>query len=77
MQELFRAFNQQLERRGFIARKGQIIDASIVSAPKQRNSREENDALKRGETPEAWKDKPAKLRQKDTEAAAFAASRAC
>jgi IS5 family transposase len=68
VQELFRAFNQRLERRGFIARKGQIIDASIVSAPKQRNSREENDALKRGETPEAWKDKPAKLRQKDTEA---------
>jgi IS5 family transposase len=67
-EELFRAFNQQLERQGFLARKGQIIDASIVSAPKQRNSREDNDALKRGEPPEAWNDKPAKLRQKDTEA---------
>ena len=68
VEALFRAFNQPLERAGFIARKGQIIDARIVSAPKQRNSREENDAIKRGETPEAWQDKPAKLRQKDTEA---------
>jgi IS5 family transposase len=68
VEELFRCFNQQLERAGFIARKGQIIDASIVSAPKQRNSREDNAALKRGETPEAWKDQPAKLRQKDTQA---------
>jgi transposase, IS5 family len=48
--------------------RGRIIDASIVSAPKQRNTREENAALKQGETPEAWKDSPAKLRQKDTQA---------
>jgi IS5 family transposase len=68
VEELFRVLHQQIERAGFIARKGQIIDASIVSPPKQRNSREENAALQRGETPEAWKDQPAKLRQKDTEA---------
>ena len=32
--------------------------------PRQRNSREENAAIKAGETPEGWADKPAKTRQK-------------
>ena len=31
---------------------GQIIDSTIVSAPKQHNSREENETIKEGETPE-------------------------
>ena len=39
---------------------------SIVSAPKQRNSREENKRIKNGETPEDWNQ--AKRRQKDTDA---------
>jgi multidrug efflux pump subunit AcrB len=47
---------------------GQIIDATIVSAPKQHNSREENEAIKEGETPEDWKSKLAKNRQKDKDA---------
>ena len=47
---------------------GQIIDASIVAVPKQRNSREENARIKAGETPAGWEDKPAKRRQKDVEA---------
>jgi IS5 family transposase len=45
-----------------------MIDASIVPVPKQRNSREENAAIKAGETPEGWDEKPAKNRQKDTDA---------
>ena len=45
---------------------GQIIDASIVAVPKQRNSRKENARIKAGETPESWQDKP--RRQKDVEA---------
>ena len=47
---------------------GQIIDATIVSAPKQHNSREENETIKEGETPEDWKSKLAKNRQKDKDA---------
>jgi hypothetical protein len=34
---------------------------------KQRNSREENDEVKAGKTPEAWEKNPAKNRQKDAE----------
>ena len=44
---------------------GGVNAATIVSAPKQRNSREENETIKEGKTPEDWKQKPAKNRQKD------------
>ena len=59
------AFHKQLDDMGFQASKGQIVDASIVETPRQRNSREENEAIKRGETPD-WPE--AKRRQKDVEA---------
>lgn len=60
------AVSGQLQRAGFIARGGQIIDASIVSAPIQRNTREENARIKRGEAVQDWSD--AKRRQKDVQA---------
>ena len=47
---------------------GQIVDASLIAAPKQRNTEEEKKAAKEGRIPEAWKAKPAKLRQKDRDA---------
>ena len=43
---------------------GQIMDASIVSVPRQRNSRDDKEQIKKGELPQAWTDKPAKRRQK-------------
>jgi IS5 family transposase len=66
--KLFDSFSQHLRVKGYIARGGQIVDATIVSAPKQRNTREENDAVKNGQTPEGWEKKPAKYRQKDKDA---------
>lgn len=66
--QLFDRFGQHLEAKGFLARGGQIVDASIVCAPKQRNSRDENEKVKAGQTPEDWERKPAKNRQKDKEA---------
>jgi len=47
---------------------GQIVDSSLVAAPKQRNTKEEKDDIKAGHIPDAWKDKPTKLRQKDRDA---------
>ncbi len=67
---LFVRFHEQLAAQGYVARAGQMIDATFVEVPKQRNSREENAQIKAGQVPEAW-DKPeaqAKRRQKDTEA---------
>lgn len=66
IKRLFEEFDQFLEEKGFCARKGQIIDASIVGAPRQRNSREENRQIKAGQVPEDWSDQ--KKRQKDTDA---------
>ena len=44
--KLFERFGQHLEAAGYIARGGQIIDATIVSVPKQRNTKEENETIK-------------------------------
>ena len=66
--KLFARFGQHLEAKGYIARGGQLVDATIVAVPKSRNSREDNEAVKAGETPAIWAAKPAKLRQKDRDA---------
>ena len=66
--KLFERFSQHLQAKGYLARGGQIIDATIVSAPKQRNSGDENDKVKTGQTPEDWENNPAKNRQKDKDA---------
>jgi IS5 family transposase len=66
--KLFDQFGRQLEAKGYIARGGQILDATIVSAPKQRNTKEENETIKAGETPKEWEQQPAKLAQKDVDA---------
>jgi len=58
VEELFDLFDGFLKDKGYLAMGGQIIDASIVSAPKQHNSREENETIKDGKTPEDWKQKP-------------------
>jgi IS5 family transposase len=64
VKKLFERFGQHLEAKGYIARGGQMVDATIVSVPKQRNSRGENDEVKAGKMPEAWEKNPAKNRQK-------------
>ena len=65
---LFRQFDDALRASGFLAMSGQIVDATIVAAPKQRNTIEEKKAIKDGLVPDDWKDKPAKLAQKDRDA---------
>ena len=65
MEALFDDFDAYLKHNGYLAMGGQIIDASIVAVPKQRNSKQDNSTIKAGEVPQDWQDKPAKLRQKD------------
>lgn len=66
VEELFARFDAFLSDNGFRAQKGQIVDASIIRVPIQRNSREENRRIKAGEQLGDWQ-KP-KKRQKDTDA---------
>jgi IS5 family transposase len=45
-----------------------FVDATVVEAPRQRNSDDEKQDIKEGQVPEDWRDKPAKLAQKDMDA---------
>jgi IS5 family transposase len=66
---LFADFDRQLKERGYIAMGGQIVDATLVAAPKQRNTADEKAAIKAGKTAgEIWPDEPARAAQKDTDA---------
>lgn len=63
---LFARLEATLKERGYLAMGGQIIDATVVPAPKQRNTEAEKAAIKEGRVPEGWS--PAKARQKDRDA---------
>src|SRR3979411_651528 len=68
IEKLFDRFDQHLAAKGYMARGGQMVDATIVPVPQQRNSGDENEAVKAGRIPEAWDNKPAKIRQRDRDA---------
>ena len=68
IQALFDRFDAALRANGYIAMSGQIVDASLIAAPKQRNTDDEKKAIKQGRVPDGWQDKPAKLRHKDRDA---------
>lgn len=67
---LFARFHEQLAKQGYVAKSGQMIDATFIEVPRQRNTREENDQIKVDETPVDWQkpESKAKLRQKDVDA---------
>ena len=68
VETLFAQFDTYLAGQGLQACGGQLIDASLIPVPKQRNTREENATVKAGDCPTDWEAQPAKRRQKDTEA---------
>jgi IS5 family transposase len=68
IEELFETFGRHLAVKGFTAMKGQIVDASFVEAPRQRNTREDNALIKAGEIPPSFEENAAKRSQKDTDA---------
>lgn len=63
---LFEGVTTQLLTRGFMARGGQIIDATLVPAPKQQVSKKERALMQQQAMPIDWK--PAKRCQKDMDA---------
>ncbi len=71
---LFDRFDTMLRGAGYIAMSGQILDASLVAAPRQRNTAAEKAEIKAGRIPEHWKGRPAKLYHKDREPAGRSSS---
>jgi len=68
VEPLFTTFHQALETKGMFARQGQIVDATLVEVPRQRNARRENAQVKAGQVPEEWDANPNILCQKDLDA---------
>lgn len=66
---LFARFGAALRDAGYIAMSGQLVDSTLVAAPKQRNTDEEKKDIKAGKSAaDIWPDAPAKARQKDVDA---------
>ncbi|NWG70399.1 MAG: IS5 family transposase [Parvularculaceae bacterium] len=65
---LFAAFDRAITASGYRATHGQIVDASLIAAPKQRLTDEEKAAIKAGKSADEIWDNPHKAAQKDTQA---------
>lgn len=50
LKRVMKAFDWQLKKKGYIPLSGQIVDATLVPAPKQRNTDDEKSAIKAGKT---------------------------
>lgn len=65
---LFDLFLTALNEKGLIAKEGKMVDATLVSVPIQRNSREDNKTIKEGGVPESFIKNEHQLVQKDMDA---------
>jgi transposase, IS5 family len=63
---IFDGVSAQLLKKGFIARAGQMVDATLVPAPRQHFTKEDKEQLKKDAMPADWS--PPKRRQKDLDA---------
>ena len=69
LETLMQAFEQQLREAGYLAMGGQIVDATLAAAPKQRNTEDEKAAINAGKsTRQIWRSQPNKAHQKDVDA---------
>jgi IS5 family transposase len=67
--KLFALFDARLKASGYLAQGGQIIDATVIAAPRQHLTDEEKALIKDGKAAdEIWPDAPAKAAQKDIDA---------
>jgi len=69
IEALFKRFDTAIRDAGFIAMSGQLVDSSLIAAPKQRNTDAEKRDVKAGKSAaEIWPEEPNKAAQKDTDA---------
>jgi transposase len=69
LERLFTRLDEAITAAGYLPMAGQIVDATLVSAPRQRNTEEEKARIKAVVKAAAIRpDKPARARQKDSDA---------
>ena len=68
IEPIFNAFLKQIEVLEMVLNEGEIIDASFIEVPRQRNKKDENKQIKEGKIPQTITSNPNKLAQKDTDA---------
>jgi IS5 family transposase len=68
VEPLFKLFLQQLVSLNLQLHEGKIIDASFIEVPRQRNTEEQNEQIKKGEIPKEFKANRHVLAQKDVDA---------
>jgi len=68
VEALFEQFEGYLQQSGYQAKDGQIVDATLVPVPTQRNRKAENQQIKDGQLPATWLEQPHKQAEKDIDA---------
>lgn len=68
VEPLFDRLLHALQDAGLEMKSGQMIDATFVPVPIQRNTHEENAQVKAGQMPAAWQERPNKRAHKDSDA---------
>lgn len=69
LERLFARLDRAITEAGYLPMAGQIVDATLVAAPRQRNTEAEKARITAGEKArDIWPDTPARARQKDTDA---------
>ncbi len=69
LEALFSRLDRAITEAGYLPMSGQIVDATLVTAPRQRLTNGEKAAMKEGRSAhEIWPETPAKAAQKDTDA---------
>jgi IS5 family transposase len=66
--QLFDRFGEELDKQGFKAQSGLIVDGTFVEVPRRRLSKDENEQLKAGEIPETITSNPHVAAQTDLDA---------
>lgn len=69
IEKLFALFDARLKEGGYLAQGGQIIDATVIAAPRQHLTDAEKALIRQGKAAgEIWPEEPAKAAQKDIDA---------
>lgn len=67
LKRVMKAFDWQLDKKGYIAMSGQIVDATLVPAPRQRNTDDEKAAIKQDNTAgDVWADSAYRSQSNET-----------